>query len=79
MTPFQVPNILNFKLFFRSKPNVISISFPNVKSNSSDGLEKMRDGNDSNYFKPLEKKPKILTKKVVFFRICELVNSHGLS
>jgi hypothetical protein len=56
----------------------MSISLPNVESSSSDGPEKMRNGNDSNYFKPLEKKPKNLMKKVVCFKICELVNSHGL-
>jgi len=56
----------------------MSISLPNVESSSSDGPMKMRNGNDSNYFKPLEKKPKNLMKKVVCFNIYELVNSHGL-
>ncbi len=56
----------------------MSISLPNVESSSSDGHEKMRHGNDSNYFKPLEKKTKKSYEKVMCFRICELVNSHGL-
>jgi hypothetical protein len=56
----------------------MSISLPNVESGSNDGLEKMRDGNDSDYLKPLEKKLKRIMKKIVCFRICELVNSHGL-
>jgi len=41
----------------------MSISLPNVESSSSDGHEKMRHGNDSNYFKPLEEKKKNLMKK----------------
>jgi hypothetical protein len=41
-------------------PNVMSISLPNVESSSSDGHEKMKHGNGSNYFKPLEKNQKNL-------------------
>jgi hypothetical protein len=41
----------------------MSISMPNVESSSNDGPEKMRDGNDSNYFQPLGKKIKNIYKK----------------
>jgi len=45
----------------------MSISLPNVEFSSSDGHEKMRDGNDSDYFKPLKKKTnKFYEKSCVF-------------
>jgi hypothetical protein len=46
----------------------MSLSLPNVKYSSSDGLEKMRDENNSNYFKPLGKK----TKKILQKKLCVL-------
>ncbi len=46
----------------------MSISMPNVESSSNDGPEKMRDGNDSNYFQPLGKKIKNIYKKSRVFQ-----------